>query len=137
LGQKGNLSHLNLSTLMPSLKFFGALKVTFSYFTSWRVFEYWKNTRNKGKGFHGPSPPQQCGPVCLIWPGPPANSFHCSNGARPAATTPAGRSSPPAETAAGTHMRHTTTRLIPTRVGVEEKFQFISLSRSRLCCSAH
>jgi hypothetical protein len=36
------MPQLNLSISLPSLEIFGALEIAFSYFTSDKVFEYWK-----------------------------------------------------------------------------------------------
>jgi hypothetical protein len=40
--QKESLFLSNSYCTMPCFEIFGAPEVTFSYFTSWRVFEYWK-----------------------------------------------------------------------------------------------
>jgi hypothetical protein len=49
LDQKGNLIYLMLSANLPSFEIFGSLEATFSYFTIWKVFEYWKTCGIKEK----------------------------------------------------------------------------------------
>jgi hypothetical protein len=52
LGLEGNLSHLSLATLMPSLEKNWNSKTTFSIICKIKsVYFFWKNTQNKENGF--------------------------------------------------------------------------------------
>jgi hypothetical protein len=104
------MSHLNLSTAMTNLEVFRGLEVTFSYFISWNVFEYWKILGINNKDIrarpnyavrssssavaHGHRPnaftmhAQTClKPTALLGPKLPQSSRFCAALVRPCALT--------------------------------------------------